>query len=370
MMSHMETYTMELRTCGPLFIGAGYGYGKKEVIYDLRNKKVHIPDMKKMYVFLQKKNLMKQYEQFMLGREKDFSYWLFENRIGIKEYMPWISYTLDGKESDLGNSQVKEIASFVKDPYGLPYVPGSSLKGAIRTILLGSEILENKRSDREYQKSASEIVNAQFIRRKNYLNREMKNLEAKVFYTRKQDIKNRLNAVNDVMSGIRISDSLPLHKEDLILCQKIDVTKDGETNRLPILRECIRPDTKITFKLTIDKTITSITVEQLRKAIAQFLNCYNRSFDNLFSNSDNYEDNVIYLGGGSGFVSKTILYPLLGNNATKEVSRIIDNTLSPSGKKQHKHWLDSKKGVSPHMIKKTIYGNSLMSFGACEITFV
>ena len=33
-----------------------------------------------------------------------------------------------------------EVLSFVKDSYNLPYVPGSSLKGMLRTILLENDI--------------------------------------------------------------------------------------------------------------------------------------------------------------------------------------------------------------------------------------
>lgn len=31
----------------------------------------------------------------------------------------------------------------ITDPYGNPYIPGSSLKGMLRTLLLGRDILQN-----------------------------------------------------------------------------------------------------------------------------------------------------------------------------------------------------------------------------------
>ena len=35
------------------------------------------------------------------------------------------------------------IQQFVKDVYGLPYIPGSSLKGVLRTCLLAEDIMKN-----------------------------------------------------------------------------------------------------------------------------------------------------------------------------------------------------------------------------------
>ena len=37
-----------------------------------------------------------------------------------------------------------QIISFIKDAYGKPYIPGSSIKGMLRTILLCYDILNNK----------------------------------------------------------------------------------------------------------------------------------------------------------------------------------------------------------------------------------
>ena len=366
MNSHIENHIIEIETVGPLFVGSGQNYGKKEIIFDTYNKKVHIPNAKKMAQYFMKNSMLRKYEEFMFGYEKDFGKWLYKNNIKKDIYEKWIDYTLDGSESDMGNAQVKQVAAFVKDPFQLPYVPGSSLKGAIRTILLASEIIQNKSSDREYNKIADKISKAEFRNRKNYLNFEMKELESKVFNTRELNDRKQ-DAINDVMAGIRISDSKPLSQEDLILCQKIDVAPNGESNRMPILRECIRPGVKIKFMLTIDASITSILVGDIIEAINIFLDSYNESFDSKFKNYDDFDKNVIYLGGGSGFVSKTILYPLLGSNAVSSVSKIIENTLPSKMKNEHKHYQDVRKGVSPHTIKKTMYADHLLSFGACKI---
>ena len=46
----------------------------------------------------------------------------------------------------------KEIDTFVKDAYGMPYVPGSSIKGMIRTALISWEIQRNpEKYEKGYQ---------------------------------------------------------------------------------------------------------------------------------------------------------------------------------------------------------------------------
>ena len=36
-----------------------------------------------------------------------------------------------------------DIQQHIKDPYGNPYIPGSSIKGMIRTIMLAYDIINN-----------------------------------------------------------------------------------------------------------------------------------------------------------------------------------------------------------------------------------
>ena len=42
----------------------------------------------------------------------------------------------NNRDSKLGT--INEVAKFIRDPFGSPYIPGSSLKGAIRTILMNT----------------------------------------------------------------------------------------------------------------------------------------------------------------------------------------------------------------------------------------
>lgn len=79
-----------------------------------------------------------------------------------------------------------------------------------------------------------------------------------------------MNAVQDVMKGMIISDSKPLKISDLTLCQKIDVDTSGKRTRIQMLRECIKPGTKIEFELTVDESINTYYDETILDAINHF----------------------------------------------------------------------------------------------------
>ena len=70
----------------------------------------------------------------------------------------------------------------------------------------------------------------------------------------------------------------------------------------------------------------------------------------------------LYLGGGNGFVSKTVLYPLLGEKGVYQVSKILDLQFW-----KHKHKQDVHRGVSPHTVKCTEYRGELYEMGACNM---
>ena len=200
---------------------------------------------------------------------------------------------------------------------------------------------------------------------KNYLAWEIKKIEQRAFhlldYETDQD-----NSVQDIMKGIIISDSKPLSLEDLTVCQQIDHHVRGMKKRLPIMRECIRPGRKIEFTMTIDESLNQSTDETILKAVREFLKIYNK-FLRKFK-KQNYEKDIIYVGGAVGFVSKTILYDIFEDDeAIRNVSKIFDKTLVRSIARQHKHNSDHRMGASPHAMRGTECEGKECEFGKCEI---
>lgn len=364
----LKRYTLVIKTLSPVFIGSGDKIGKKEYIFHTRENKVYIPDMAKMYQFLKERSLLKSYQTYLLNDNRDFAYWLQSQGIKKCDYMPWILYSLDSGDAVFEHIRKKGILTFQKDSYGQPYIPGSSVKGFFRTALLHNGI--QQWDEKELRQMGFAMKNAERKGRNSYLLRESKDMEIKYFNKLDKDKKRKNSAVNDIMSGFRISDSRPLSIDDLVLCQKIDVDIEGSEHRIPLIRECIKPNCTITMDITIDTTIFSYTIEEIMGAVQAFMKMYQEIFVGKYQGKrmGHAADNKMLLGGGVGYVSKTNAYSILGENGVDTVSKIIDNTLNYKQKKEHKHENDKSLGVSPHMLKCTKYNKQLYEMGYCTWT--
>lgn len=362
----MGNYQITLRAEGPIHIGDGGKIGKKEYIF--HRGKVYVPDMVELCRFLDSQGLLASYENFFLNKNeldkrKGFTSWLEENHLldpdhPLEPDTPWIAYSMDG--ADLRRSKRKEILTFVKDPYGCPYIPGSSLKGMLRTILLSDMVLRDRAKLGATQNSVRQAASRMKIE---LLPQETENLEQRFFHTLHRPKVDPSNKVNDMMSGFRVSDSRPLCAKDLILCQKIDLTINGQERPLPILRECLRPGTQVTFDLSLADSFP-FSPAQLIQAAERCQREYDQCFAQAFPlNLVQGGDGIAYLGGGAGYASKTATYPLLGiNDGVATVGRILHKQ-----QWKHKHDQDVRKGVSPHMLKCARYGGKLYEMGACSI---
>lgn len=362
----MRNYTLTLRTEAPVFVGSGETIGEKEYLFLPAQRLVCIPDMVKMFSDFERRHLTGAYEKYLLRDGRDFAAWLREKGVITpgRRLPPWIAYSVDSTDAVFENRGKKEILTFTKDAYGCPYVPGSSVKGMLRTVLLSALLLHN----RDKLSAEAQAVRQADLRmsRPRLLARETGRLEQWFLHTLNRPDVPPANKVNDMMSGLRISDSQPLSAAELILCQKIDVTTEGQQKRLPILRECLRPGVEISFSLTMTENFPYPT-ERLLRAAERCRAVYEQCFRAAFPAGDIRGDGTVYLGGGCGYAAKTFAYPLLGRGGVETVGKIIDSTLPFRERDQHKHRLDRQKGVSPHMLKCTQYQKQLYEMGACSV---
>lgn len=136
MRDYLKTYQIKLKVIGPLFIGSGNSINKREYILDRNKNEVYIPKINKMYTWFFKNNFQDKFDDYMLSEKSvDFMTWLGINKISPNVWKEWTDYILDCSEtSDIIKGTKTEISTFIKDSFGDVYIPGSSLKGALRTI--------------------------------------------------------------------------------------------------------------------------------------------------------------------------------------------------------------------------------------------
>ena len=362
----LKHYQARILALSPIHIGSGSKIGKKEYIYLPWNHQVIIPDLEKMYTAIRKKGLESRFLDFMMREPRlTLSEWLKQNGFRGTDYEQWKRYEMDaGETSDPRARKQWEIQSFMKDPYGMPYVPGSSLKGLFRTALLVWEIQNHPN---RYEMLAREIGrNASHrVSRKQCLSWETKQMEQQTFHTLYEDEKNIKNAVKDNLSGLYVGDSEPISTEQLTLSQKIDYTLDGTERSFPLLRETLIPGTEIRFSISVDTTRCPYQIEEIMDALDLFQKINQKYFYSRFHRGAT-QKGIVWLGGGCGYPSKTILYPMFEQDAVRVIDRIYKNTIRAYDK--HKHGKDVALNIAPHVCKCTRYQGRLYDMGMGQIT--
>lgn len=275
----VKRYEFTLRTLAPVHIGSGDIYTAKEYIYE--NKSFYFPDMGLLYQEIESHGpqMRANFETFLMRsgnyhnkRNPRLIDFLNEQKIKSRNYAGYrineTGFEVDGEDRKRGGI-LNEISSFIKDSYGNPYIPGSSLKGAIRTIIVNQILFTD-------QIKWGSSRNGKF---------------------------------EDLFHHIRVSDSDPISPDQLILAQKWDLPiKDGSIAKTrPIHRECLKPFTIARFTITAIGDEAIKIMDQLNVKSEVHYKEYQQKLLKKFP--DRYTQNnlfrPIYLGAGSGFWTKT-----------------------------------------------------------------
>ena len=119
MKDFLEQYKARLTVRGPVFVGSGKEFSKKEYIF-LPDRRVGILDIHRVYRLMQEKRRIRPFEEFMMGSYSDLGRWL--EREGLREEVAktCLAYSLDSGDTALAKGQRTQIMSCMKDPLGNP----------------------------------------------------------------------------------------------------------------------------------------------------------------------------------------------------------------------------------------------------------
>ena len=350
---HLQIFDLTLNVWAPLFVGNGSSYTKKEYMYNTRNGKVSFLDEQKFFSFLVEHDLVDKYGQFMLSEQSNL--WAFLTKdccISDAELKTLTRYQIEVGDALDAEHSLKEIHAFQRDAQGHAYIPGSSIKGALRTAWLLSAVL----ADRSTGHSLAQNRRAAFPEDK-YVNQlHLRTLK---------DGSIASDAVNSIFRGIQVSDSLSISDNFMMLAGKTDSATDGGTHSINLCRECAAPGTAIRFKLTLDQSVLKgrITKDSLLESIQQFDAYYQQTYARHFTlprGAVNLpQQPYLILGGGSGFFAKSLAYPYLGEEeglrwTAEQMKQMFRN---------HKHERDAENGISPHTMKYARFRGRLYPYG-------
>ena len=386
-------YDIVITTVGPVHIGNGSSYGKKDYFVD--GGRVAVLDVPRFIEKLSSEQLA-MYCDFLSRPERQsesLEGFLLEHKDMRGPAKGSIAYESELKLSQKrnGDYQYCEVATFLKDAYGCPYIPGSSIKGMLRTALLIYLVSE----DRD---SFARLYNSSDVRMRKAQQRACGRIEKAAFRSSSSGYVNG-DAVNDALRFLSVADSESLSINDLAFVKKYDLFSNQDSglhkkkmgrvkegyfrgNELNIYRECLKPGTKITARLSIDDRIneclqlnSSFDGNFLANVLKHFYKLYSECFLSHFdierdSQSSASNDGIcqyviqggpfqgqrcknraigdsgycnthqqyafqgpagsgskaiVYLGGGVDFDSKTILNALFPSQGERvnEISRIL-----------------------------------------------
>ena len=399
-----ETYKMAVEILTPVNIACDEVLKANEYLYDAKTSTVYFLNQMMWHKFIYTHNLFDEYERYIKSSsEKSLYEWLQSFGYKINDIKLAIKSKAFAHVNVLKSKKtLNDIVLQSKLIDGTPFIPGSSIKGVIRTAILYDLLNKNREIKKQYwneiKSLRSSMKSAQI---KKYLindinkdiNKKATNLEVALLH--KLNLVNKenkpikqFNAVCSVMRGISVGDSEHINQaEPMEVLQKIDLglNKDVDAGKeLPVFRECILPKAKFNFQLKIDKTMTKEiginSIDDLLRMLQNYFDFVNDIFKSAFGKRcehlfDEINGGNIYLGSNTGFLTKTLVMALADRKeeAVDFIRDLLDMNFNQkdakyNGEKDNaKHNGKNDTKISPRTLKATKYKGNTILMGVVKI---
>ena len=155
----MKHYTLKLTAVTPFHVGSDVKYSKKEYHVDTETQTVTLMDMNRVMGWIAEQGreaLIGAFESFMMSRNDNDIRDFLTRRIRMPETVQkdCVLYSFRCGGAFSSDTNKRDLSAFMRDAEGRPYVPGSSLKGALRTALLYQMIAKEEPQRRQAAVSA------------------------------------------------------------------------------------------------------------------------------------------------------------------------------------------------------------------------
>ena len=293
-------YCMEIEVSGLVHIGNGNQYTKKD--YFVKSNKIVILDTRK---FVSKLNAQQvsDYCDFLQDKNKglDLQTFLQQNADMHKVAETSIAYALESNLATAKRGAIlyNDVWEFVKDAYGNPYIPGSSVKGMLRTAIL-LNLLRNNTVFKDFCRNHTEqpLNSSKKLEDKEIINQA---------FFKEQPDKMNSNILNDILKYISVSDSEPISVSNLVFAKKFDLFSANDSashkrkmgklaqfegNELNIYRECLQPGTKVFININVDSRIDKylnnpvLDAQGISTILQRSFNFYSEHFLSNFKNAN------------------------------------------------------------------------------------
>lgn len=404
-----ETAKMCLHVVTPINIADGVTLRAKDYLYDARQRRVYFLNLHAWHWFVYKHKLLDKYEKYISNFKdrKSLLEWLQEQGYGLENLQDVISSEAqaDAGLVDAEKKTLHDINRHIQQSDGSLYVPGSSIKGVFRTAILYKilqkrqdikskywcyikqqvdiieKLMKEERKPRELQIMPYSVIKKKKNQATKEIDKLIASLESELLHTlrlkddKERNISNK-KAICSAMRGLQVSDTYASRNMQTAILQKVDggFDKFGKASpkKLPIFRECMLPEAELFFDVKIEKafmnTIGINSVDDLLKATHSFFAAVTDLLQQAFGKEYQEAFQVVaagnmFLGGNTGFLSKTLLAMLAPD---KDTAKNTIKVLLDKSFKNHKHLLRDKI-IAPRTLKCTNYNGKLMLMGVAEV---
>lgn len=388
-MNLIEFNKMYLDIITPVNIASNEKLNTTDYIYDSKNQVAYFLNPLLWHKFIYTKKLFPAYMDFINNKTKPRKIlykWLIEQGYNIEDIKEVVKYKLIAHENidKISKDSLNDIILQTKLIDGSAYIPGSTLKGLIRTAILYDLLQKNPHLKQRLWQSLERAINGnksydEIKRVENNLNRLLTaEIEGtgKREYT-KYDKKSTKIEYYNFMQGIKLSDAIAeIKHNNLVLLKKIDLAvKDNyiKENSLSVYRECIEPKTRFYFDMQIEKRFTQKlninSAEDILIMIQNFFDASNELLSSAFGKDYGFLFNDAnlgntYIGGGTGFLTKTLVAYLAPTKM--KAKEFISRYLNMKFKQRVNRGIRDTK-IAPRTLKATKYNGKLTLLGIAKI---
>ena len=378
-MSNIIRNKMKLEVLTPLHIG-GADYksklDKKEYIFDKDKKTLTLIDNEKFIAFLIKKNLFEKYIAYIENNVN--AKVMIQNRnINLFNFLKVNNIDKDIQDFrkkapiklDMNIENMNDIKLMLRDVQGKPYIPGTSIKGALINLLLVDYIIKNREKfSKEKRIILSECKKTNDDRSirglKNDIKKIVNQIEKSIIYSDNKSLE------KSKKFGISVSNSYSYSNTRTNFYQDIDekrTNKPGEdkSRPMPVAREYIVANSIFDFDITLDIDLleeSKLKIKNIDDLIDSIENAMSYLINVLEDKNSPRTENLV-LGANTGFLQKTIVYALFEDG--KERLEVVKKLLHKNQKNVIGNHLNDK--FAPRVLNRIKINNKNLLAGLVKI---
>lgn len=339
MSNRIDHAQLSLTIVSPTNIGGPEKLTTKDYMYNYDAGEVYLLNNYEWFRFLARHNKLSEFEIYMQNEmvrpNGRTMYDWAKNTIGASQLTkdvlgPAIGSIMKSSIYNEGRkNSLNDITPQIRGANGEVYIPGSSIKGVIDSAIISHMLRNNKAFRSNVQRELRKVLDV-------YKRKNARSLFKDIFKMVNQAIIKHIHVLTNnegkplkgilasAFRGISVSDAMPVSAIQTEVLKKEDscVDEDG-THEISVHRECILPNQKFFFTLTLD---TAITKEIGITSVNQVLEILQEDFDathELLSSKfkkvspsifKTLEPANAYIGSNTGFVQKTIIMAAFTDN--------------------------------------------------------